>query len=116
MLDLGAAGANIYCSGGSSTNTHFIIDVVGFFITNGAAYADPWKRRKMDDLVMMLKGAIAAEGKVGLKLNVKQAEAQFRRARAVVAVSAVIRWPVTNSIRSHQCTPMSANAREAPPC
>lgn len=44
------------------------------FITNGAAYADSWKRRKMDDLVMMLKGAIAAEGKVGLKLNVKQAE------------------------------------------
>ncbi len=44
------------------------------FITNGAAYADPWKRRKMDDLVMMLKGAIAAEGKVGLKLNVKQAD------------------------------------------
>lgn len=40
------------------------------FITNQSAYADPWKRRKMDDLVLMLKGAIAAEGKVGLKLNV----------------------------------------------
>lgn len=42
------------------------------FITNASAYADPWKRRKMDDLVLMLKGAIAAEGKVGLKLNVKR--------------------------------------------
>jgi hypothetical protein len=39
MLDLGAAGVNIFCSGGSSTNTHFIIDVVGFFINNGAAAA-----------------------------------------------------------------------------
>jgi hypothetical protein len=29
----------VYCSGGSSTNTHFIIDVVGFYITNGAAAA-----------------------------------------------------------------------------
>jgi hypothetical protein len=37
MLDLGASGANVFCSGGSSTNTHFIIDVVGFFITGGAA-------------------------------------------------------------------------------
>ena len=26
-----------------------------------------------------------------------------------------MRWPVTNSARSHQCEPMSAKAREAPP-
>ena len=26
-----------------------------------------------------------------------------------------MRWPVTNSARSHQCEPMSANARDAPP-
>ena len=34
---------------------------------------------------------------------------------AVRAATRVIRWPVTNSIRSHQCTPMSPKAREAPP-
>src|SRR3989440_7479664 len=43
------------------------------FITNAAAYADPWKKEKMDDLVLMLRGAMAAEGKVGLKLNVTKA-------------------------------------------
>ena len=32
----------------------------------------------------------------------------------VRAVSAASRWPVTNSTRSHQCAPMSANARERP--
>ena len=42
------------------------------------------------------------------------------RTRSGMAVSVraarrVIRWPVTNSARSHQCDPMSANAREAPP-
>jgi hypothetical protein len=37
MLDLGSAGAKIYCSGGSSTNTHFIIDVVGYQYNGGAA-------------------------------------------------------------------------------
>jgi ATP phosphoribosyltransferase len=41
------------------------------FICNEAAYNDPWKRQKMEDLVLMLKGAIAAEGKVGLKMNLK---------------------------------------------
>lgn len=42
------------------------------FITNAQAYADPWKKQKMDDLILMLRGAMAAEGKVGLKLNVKR--------------------------------------------
>jgi ATP phosphoribosyltransferase len=44
------------------------------FITNARAYADPWKKQKMDDMVLMLQGAMAAEGKVGLKMNVRQAD------------------------------------------
>jgi ATP phosphoribosyltransferase len=40
------------------------------FIAHPAAAEDPWKRRKMDDLILMLKGAMAAEGKVGLMMNV----------------------------------------------
>src|SRR5882724_749851 len=40
------------------------------FIANTAAYADAWKKRKMDDLVLMLESALAAEGKVGLMMNV----------------------------------------------
>ncbi len=42
------------------------------FITNQRAYADPWKKQKMDDIVLMLRGAMAAEGKVGLMMNVRQ--------------------------------------------
>ena len=44
------------------------------FIANESAAMDTWKRQKMDDLVMMLKGAMAAEGKVGLMMNVKLAD------------------------------------------
>ncbi len=40
------------------------------FIANRQAYQDPWKRQKIDDLVLMLQGALAAEGKVGLMMNV----------------------------------------------
>ena len=40
------------------------------FIANHAAYADPWKKQKIDDIVLMLRGAMAAEGKVGLMMNV----------------------------------------------
>lgn len=44
------------------------------FIANPAAAADPWKRQKMDDLILMLRGAMAAEGKVGLWMNVRKAD------------------------------------------
>src|SRR5687767_1826062 len=44
------------------------------FIAHPAAAADPWKREKMDDLILMLKGAMAAEGKVGLMMNVRKAD------------------------------------------
>ena len=43
-----------------------------------------------------------------------------RAARACAAPSTastvVMRCPVTNSIRSHQCEPMSANVIDAPHC
>ncbi len=40
------------------------------FIANHKAYADAWKKQKIDDIALMLNGAMAAEGKVGLMLNV----------------------------------------------
>jgi ATP phosphoribosyltransferase len=40
------------------------------FIANRQSYDDAWKRQKIDDIAMMLRGAMAAEGKVGLMMNV----------------------------------------------
>ena len=40
------------------------------FIANRAAWEDPWKREKAENLVLLLKGALEAEPKVGLKMNV----------------------------------------------
>ena len=40
------------------------------FIANHLAYQDNWKQNKIDDIALMLNGAIAAEGKVGLMMNV----------------------------------------------
>src|SRR5947209_1996361 len=44
------------------------------FISNAKSYADPWKKQKMDDLILMLQGAMAAEGKVGLMMNVRRSD------------------------------------------
>jgi ATP phosphoribosyltransferase len=39
-------------------------------IANHAAWRDPWKRRKIETLALLLKGALEAEAMVGLKMNV----------------------------------------------
>jgi ATP phosphoribosyltransferase len=39
-------------------------------IANSEAWVNPWKRRKLQDLKLLLDGAINALGKVGLMLNV----------------------------------------------
>jgi len=43
-------------------------------IANHQAWADPWKREKIEVLAVLLKGALEAEGKVGLKMNVPRAK------------------------------------------
>jgi ATP phosphoribosyltransferase len=42
------------------------------FIANKRAWKDTWKRQKMENIVLLLKGALAAEEKVGLKMNVPE--------------------------------------------
>ncbi len=43
-------------------------------IANKEAYANQWKKEKIDTLALLLKAAIAAEGKVGLKMNIKKSD------------------------------------------
>lgn len=40
-------------------------------VANHAAWADPWKREKLETLALMLLGALRAEQVVGLKMNVR---------------------------------------------
>ena len=43
-------------------------------IANAAAADDPWKRRKIDNLALLLRAAIEAQGRVGIMLNVARAD------------------------------------------
>src|SRR4051794_2645729 len=63
------------------------------FICNKGAYQDPWKRGKMDDLVLMLQGAIAAEGKVGLMMNVRMSSLD-----AVLKILPALQNPTVSSL------------------
>jgi ATP phosphoribosyltransferase len=63
------------------------------FIANEQAAADPWKRQKMADIVLMLQGAMAAEGKVGLMMNVRK-----RDLDAVLALLPALQKPTIASL------------------
>jgi ATP phosphoribosyltransferase len=67
------------------------------FIANHAAYADPWKKQKIDDIVLMLNGAMAAEGKVGLMMNVPRAQL-----KQVLSILPALQQPTISSLADEQ--------------
>lgn len=63
---------------GSSLRAHrlrvvdTVLESVTVFIANRAAWDDPNKRERIQNMVLLLEGAIAAYNKVGLMLNVRR--------------------------------------------
>ncbi len=62
-------------------------------IANKDAYQDAWKRNKVDNIAMMLKGAMAAQGQVGLMLNVHK-----KNLAEVLAVLPALNSPTISSL------------------
>lgn len=62
-------------------------------IANHAAWADPWKRQKIENLALLMEGAIRAEGRVGLKLNVRKEDAG-----TIVALLPALRTPTISPL------------------
>ncbi|MCX5697878.1 MAG: ATP phosphoribosyltransferase [Candidatus Omnitrophica bacterium] len=44
------------------------------FIANNSSWKDKFKKDKMQEIALLLKGAIAAEEKVGLKMNIRKSD------------------------------------------
>jgi ATP phosphoribosyltransferase len=63
------------------------------FFANACAWEDAWKRQKMETVVMLLKGAIEASGKVGLMLNVRRADLEN-----VLAVLPALKRPTISNL------------------
>ena len=70
IVDVSETGSSI------RANNLRVLDVViestPRFIANPSAVADPWKRLKMERIVLLLRAAIAAANRVGLMLNVRR--------------------------------------------
>lgn len=62
-------------------------------IANLAAWADPEKRRKLEQIAMLLEGAITAESQVGLMMNVRRSDL-----KAVVSVLPAMQKPTISGL------------------
>jgi len=62
-------------------------------IANLDSWKDEWKRRKLEDMRMLLEGAINALGKVGMMLNVEK-----RNLAAVLAVLPALKKPTISPL------------------
>jgi ATP phosphoribosyltransferase len=63
------------------------------FIANKNSYRDSWKKSKMEQIALLLKGAIAAEEKVGLKMNVNK-----KNLKNVLAILPALKRPTISSL------------------
>ncbi len=62
-------------------------------IAHKSSYADPAKRRKIDNLALMLRGAMEAQDRVGLMLNVRK-----ENLAAVLAVLPALKNPTISTL------------------
>ncbi len=49
-----------------------VIESTTQFIANKKSYKDAWKKKKINNIAMLLKSALVAEAKVGIKLNIEE--------------------------------------------
>lgn len=84
---------------GSSLRANKLVEIATLcesttqFIANKSAYKDSWKKAKMEQIALLLKGAIAAEEKVGLKMNVKK-----ENLKAVIAKLPALKNPTISGL------------------
>ncbi|HEX4792978.1 MAG TPA: ATP phosphoribosyltransferase [Humisphaera sp.] len=70
IVDLTETGSSIRANNLRVIDT--ILSSTIRFIANRKAWEIPWKRERMENIAMLLRGAIEAKAKVGLKMNVPE--------------------------------------------
>jgi ATP phosphoribosyltransferase len=70
IMDITETGSSLRANNLRIVET--VLESTTRLIANRKAWADPWKRAKIEQIAMLLKGALAAETRVMLKLNVQK--------------------------------------------
>lgn len=84
---------------GSSLRAHnlrvvdTVLESTTRLIANRDAMKDDWKKKKIEQVSMLLKGALAAEAKVGLKMNVPSASLE-----SIIAILPALKKPTVSDL------------------
>lgn len=77
------------------------------FIANKQAWRDKWKKAKIEQITLLLSGAISAEGRVGLKMNVRRSDID-----KVTSLLPALRNPTVSSLVRSQWFALEAIVEE----
>lgn len=86
---------------GSSLRANKLVEIATIcesttqFIANKHAYKNTFKKNKMEQIALLLQGAISAERKVGLKMNVRKNDLE-----GVLALLPALKEPTVSSLSS----------------
>lgn len=84
---------------GSSLRANRLIEIATVctsttqFIANKLSYKDSFKKKKMQEIIMLLKGAILSETKVGLKMNVPK-----KNLKKIISLLPALREPTISNL------------------
>ena len=91
IIEVTETGASLRANNLSIIDT--ILESETVLIANKNAWKDKWKKRKMENITILLKGALLAEEKVGLKMNVPKS-----RLKEVLKILPSLQTPTVSNL------------------
>ncbi len=91
IVEVTETGASLRANGLRIIDT--VCESTTQFIANKKAWQNSWKKRKIEKIVLLLKGAILAEQKVGLKMNVSK-----KNLAKILAILPAMKRPTVSSL------------------
>jgi ATP phosphoribosyltransferase len=91
IVELTETGASLRANNLRIVDT--ICESTTLIVANKNAWKDAWKRKKIESIALLLKGALAAEEKVGLKMNVEE-----KNLEKVISVLPAMKKPTVSNL------------------
>ena len=105
IIDVTETGASLKANNLKIVDT--VMESTTRFVANNTAWKDPWKKQKMEQIALLVNGAINAIEKVGLKMNVSKKDLN-----KVVALLPSLKSPTINPLQDSAWVAVEAIATE----
>ena len=91
IVELTETGASLKANNLRIVDT--ICESTTLIVANKTSWKDPWKREKIENIALLLQGAILAEEKVGLKMNLEE-----KNLNKIIAILPAMKTPTVSKL------------------